>query len=873
MSPVPRAGYTFLPWVQRGLARASSTADTPGAPLRARVTLPIDLQVEGVGLVKTSVRVYGPGDVTGLDRRQIVRTEPRPGTTTFEPGYMPAVEFARADLPWLFTPAAPDGSRLRPWLALIAVRRQDGVRLDPRPNGPLPVLEIGSPARAADELPDLEKSWAWAHAQIAGMPGDQTPAQILDASPGVTCSRLICPRRLEAGQSYLACLVPAFAIGVKAGLGDPIAQTDEDTLAPAWTRDTATIQLPIYFSWEFATAPAGSFETLVRRLTPRPVDPAISKPPNLDISHAGSGLPAVPPDTPGAVIGMQTALRAPGDDAMPAWDDRTKVPFQKALVRLMSTAPADTITAPIYGQVQAEGSAGNPSNPSSAGGAGLDDATAPPWLREVNLDPRLRVAAAAGAQVVRARQEQLMARAWTQAGAIRDANARLRQAQLARELGGVLMERHLQRFSASELLAITQPAHARADLSSQQTVDGELRASRLPGAVVSGAMRRLASPQGLLARRATTAAAPRRGPIDVVTAVDRVAITPPAAAPIGIITSDIAASAPIPAIALRPALSAQSLQPRLLVRLRPEATVLDRTKAHVGAPAGTWTRPDPLAPVATGLQFPEPMYDGLNQVAPRLLLPGLDRVEPDSVALLETSPRVIEAFMIGLNHEMSRELLWREFPADLTDTPFRQFWDVRGQAGDPDTLKDIPPLAEWGKTALGTHLRGSNAGGQLVLLVRGELLRRYPTTTIYAVKSKADGTLDTATRLAPMFRGFVAPDVVFVGFALTEEAALGTSPAGPGWYFAFEEHPGEPRFGLDEEATVDTPASPDDLAWPHVAVTKSGHVDLSQPLKKAGPDLQQAWGRDAATMARLLFQQPFRIAIHASKLLRAEGRS
>ena len=90
-----------------------------------------------------------------------------------------------------------------------------------------------------------------------------------------------------------------------------------------------------------------------------------------------------------------------------------------------------------------------------------------------------------------------MARAWTQAGAIRDANALLRRSQMARELGGVLMERHLQRMSPSELLAITQPVHARAEISSQ-TVEGELRASRLPEAVVSGAMRRLASPQGLL---------------------------------------------------------------------------------------------------------------------------------------------------------------------------------------------------------------------------------------------------------------------------------------------------------------------------------------------------------------------------------------
>ena len=121
-----------------------------------------------------------------------------------------------------------------------------------------------------------------------------------------------------------------------------------------------------------------------------------------------------------------------------------------------------------------------------------------------------------------------------------------------------------------------------------------------------------------------------------------------------------------------------------------------------------------------------------------------------------------------------------------------------------------------------------------------------------------------------MFRGFALPDVVFVGFALTEEAALGIDPSGPGWYFAFEQHPGEPRFGFDEEAETATPESPNDLAWPHVALTASGHVDVSRPLAAAGAELQASWGRDAAGMAALTLQQPFRIAIHASKLLRTE---
>src|SRR5262249_58945018 len=127
---------------------------------------------------------------------------------------------------------------------------------------------------------------------------------------------------------------------------------------------------------------------------------------------------------------------------------------------------------------------------------------------------------------------------------------------------------------------------------------------------------------------------------------------------------------------------------------------------------------------------------------------------------------------------------------------------------------DMPPIWQWGSAPLGGHLRGS--GSQLVLLVRGELLRRYPTTTIYAARATAAGALDATTRLAPMFRGALPPDIVFVGFALSEETAL----AAPGWYFVFEQYPGEPRVGFDAVAGPGVPSPPAALAWADVPVTR-----------------------------------------------------
>jgi hypothetical protein len=829
------AAYTFLPWVQGGVGRSIVAADEPTTTLPARVTLPVSMHLDPVGDVPASVRLYGPGDVTGVNAAQIVRRDPAPGTTRFEAGYMPQVQFARADLPWLFTPAAPGTTRtrLRPWLVLVAVRRGDAARL--RPGSPLPVLELDDPAA---ELPDLAQSWAWAHAQITGLAAGARPADALAADPGRACSRLVCARKLEPGTAYLACLVPAFAVGVQAGLGLPVP--DDAKLDPAWGATPAgPLRLPVYDSWEFATGPEGSFETLVRKLHPAPLDATTAQPPNLDLGAAGSGLPA------GGVIGVQSALRAPGPDDPPAWPDAARMPFQTALERLLGTTAPNTLAPPAYGQLQ-------------AGASGLPPAgTEPAWLRELNLDPRLRLAAAAGTRVVQDRQERLMARAWEQAGAAAEANAVLRGSQLARELGGVVMDRHLTPLSPPQLVAMTRAAHARIALA-DGTVDAALQASRVPAAAISGAMRRLASPQGVLARRAAQAQ-----PVDMLAAADQVAMSPPPAPPNGMVM--MAAVAPQADVDTRPALSADVLRAQLLERLAPEKTVLARAMARVAAPAETWTRPDPLAPATFAARFPEPMFDGLQRMAPWLFLPGAENVEADGVALLETTPRVIEAYMAGLNHELSRELLWREFPAALTGTAFRQFWDVSGQPGNAESLADIPPIAQWAGTPLGQHVRGG--GGQLVLLVRGELLRRYPTTTIYAARATTAGALDATTRLAPIFRAALPPDIVLAGFGLSEEAAL----AAPGWYFVFEQYPGEPRFGFDEVAGPGVPATPDALAWAHVPVTASGHADVSKPLLSASAGLQALWGKNAANTASVTFQQPFRIAIHASRLIARSG--
>ena len=119
------ASYTFLPWARQGLANRI-TAAAPAGQLRSAVEVKLALTSRGLDGVETTkdyprnVALYGPGDVIGVDRRAIIRTEPRDWVTNFEPNYLAAIEFYDEDFPWRYTPSPPDaaGARLSPWLVL-----------------------------------------------------------------------------------------------------------------------------------------------------------------------------------------------------------------------------------------------------------------------------------------------------------------------------------------------------------------------------------------------------------------------------------------------------------------------------------------------------------------------------------------------------------------------------------------------------------------------------------------------------------------------------------------------------------------------------------------------------------------------------------
>ena len=147
------AAYYFLPWVRQGAATALTQPDTPGNGAPGRAALPVKLRVNASQADEVSVplHLYGPGDVIGIDAREIVRVEPLNLTTNFPANYFTFVEFDRPDFPWLFTPARAtvktdniEPDRLRPWIVLVVVSKQ-GSQLDANPRRPLPTLESPGP--------------------------------------------------------------------------------------------------------------------------------------------------------------------------------------------------------------------------------------------------------------------------------------------------------------------------------------------------------------------------------------------------------------------------------------------------------------------------------------------------------------------------------------------------------------------------------------------------------------------------------------------------------------------------------------------------------------------------------------------------------
>jgi len=608
------------------------------------------------------------------------------------------------------------------------------------------------------------------------------------------------------------------------------------------------------------------------------------------------------------------------------------------------------------------------------------------WLRDLNLNIRRRLAASFGTSYIQEHQETLMAEAWEQLPEIRAANWLRCLSEFAAVVADGLHKRHITTLTASELVAVTAPAHGRTPVAAGVTLLRKIQTSSLPNAAATPAFTRAMRKHGPLARgfrgaqatnllerglsgavrinpvttlnRRISVAAPiaeRRATNDPlilrgVTAAQSIAETEKRILAVGLkslqhrsdtpnsentsglnrirqsvqqglarrispeklrtqtiseIASDLSSTDVInagikilqsfknPQLNQEEAVQLQtatavgtepvelaSLRSTLVKEFTPSPLIIKRLADRIEVPEEL--RPaDPLGPIMAGPQFPIPVATLLRDKHRELLMPGIENFPDNTVTLMETNPAFIEALLVGMNHEMNRELLWREFPTDKRGTPFRNFWTQPSHE-----VTEINPIHSWTKP-LGDNISGGK-GEQIVLVVRGELLRVFPRVIVYAAPGKpirnAEEQLVLGTPVGPAFPPMkLAEDTwiyVFPFPAVNQENLMKTSGE-ERWYFVFQESPTGPRFGFDnppEKSDSEPPSnlpsvdSWDDLTWAHVHLDREHFVSVSSGLKKVPEDAGVRWNHTAAEMARITLQKPFQMIFHAHMLISPQSR-
>ena len=573
--------YTFLPYVRTGLAAAL----VPPAGGATRATVPVTVTVQdekgGSELVTRTVTLRGPGDVIGLEGRQIVRRVPTPNSRNVEENFLAHVEFDRPELPWLFTPGAVVNNQLRPWLVLVVVDASEG-RIEPGP------AELPSRLRTKlGELPSLADAWAWAHAQVVGKKaGGPTIVDRLSESHAATnLSRIVCPRRLGPKRHYIAALVPAYDIGVKAGLG-----LTGGTLDFAWTRASNgsdagnDILLPVYDHWRFSTGEKGDFESLAKKLegvaAPWKVGRRI-----IDASNPRGGVQPLAANEPGRLQVLRCALVSPASPPPTAPPEGTNwAKTKREELRVLLDKPAKAPHAQdlprvgprIYARWQ-------------MGRATVGAVSDVNWFQQMNTSPLHRLVAGLGTRVVQKDQEQLMQAAWLQVGEIQAANALLTRLQFGRYVAESLHHVHLSKLGLGELAQVIRPVQDKLRVgASAQTVFGTVRQSFTAPAAMTGAFRRATRVRGPLARQMPASGiASMRGMVGTE-ALGFTDFRRQYTEPDGVSGLSAAAIAALPVdlvarkLGVTPALAVQTLTQRL--NTRRELTVADR----VLTPIGSW---------------------------------------------------------------------------------------------------------------------------------------------------------------------------------------------------------------------------------------------------------------------------------------------
>lgn len=171
-------------------------------------------------------------------------------------------------------------------------------------------------------------------------------------------------------------------------------------------------------------------------------------------------------------------------------------------------------------------------------------------------------------------------------------------------------------------------------------------------------------------------------------------------------------------------------------------------------------------PVMIHPDFLDPTYFYLRELSVDYVLPASGNLAKNTISCFYSNQAFEEAFLMGMNTEMGRELMWREYPTDQRGSYFRKFWD---QAELPKkeelTTKyyDIEDIDKW-KGKLGQNHKAGKTP-MLVFAIKGELMQTFPDTDVFLQSIGTPGKKNNNVQIKKKdMASWLTSDTYLVGF-------------------------------------------------------------------------------------------------------------
>ena len=434
----------ILPYLRKGLINNITNGSTNvGKAKRAEVNVDLLLKIKDVKTGQDESKKYsgqkiellGPADVRSISPKAIMHVSPaESGDVRLNASYRPYIEFYEEDLPWRYTPYAPENPNFFPWMRLIAVKKDEcficfrnGVK----------VARLNLSKERIDEVFStrvaLSKS---AHVQIDvddnfnGNFDNNKVNELLNENPDCGISRILCTSPLEKSMEYFILLIPTYEHGRLAALGQSLNNTDMSTLVrPQANTD---IDIPIYYKWTCTTAAEeGTFKKLADKLNC--TEDYKNMEANLTVDITQSGLPNFRYDKE-KIIDVPAALvmnEKPYENIEEEDKKRQTVPkYRDALKEHLMLNPVfdenelgtidpdhdPFVVPPVYGARHLMTKRKD-----------FDKGVNGNVVNDVNLKLQNRIPAGMGASVIKEHQEDFVNRAWKKVEVVNALNQMLRE--------------------------------------------------------------------------------------------------------------------------------------------------------------------------------------------------------------------------------------------------------------------------------------------------------------------------------------------------------------------------------------------------------------------------------------------------------------